>query len=321
VGSSMNWKTWTPIILAAALGLVAAKVGRDMVLRMRGNNVAAPKLVQVVVASQDLPPGTALTEGHLQFAPMLPESLPRNPFTDPAVLVGRVVVLPMAKGQLVLEHLLAPTGTGRGPQALVPVGMRAITVEVNEFSGLAGMLMPGCRVDVVSTLQDRKHERAVAKTIVSNVRVIAVGRRTSTVAADDEEASASKSVTLLVTPREAEAIDLASNAGGKTRLVLRGTLDETTVATSGVTAAQLLEGMADNERPPVQPVAVVTPQPTTQPVKPVAAVAVKQPRVRTVEVIRSGAVTKVNVPIDEPASAITDGNADVREAIPGATSP
>jgi pilus assembly protein CpaB len=238
-----------------------------------------------------------------------------------------VVVLPTAKGQLVLEHLLAPTGTGRGPQALVPVGMRAITVEVNEFSGLAGMLMPGCRVDVVSTLQDRKHERAVAKTIVSNVKVLAVGRRTTTVAADDEESSASKSVTLLVTPREAEAIDLASNAGGKTRLVLRGTLDDTMAATSGVTAAQLLEGTPGEDRPPVQPVAVVTPKPTTQPVKPANAVAsaTKQPRVRTVEVIRSGAVTKVNVPIDEPAaaaaSAITDGNADVREAIPGATSP
>src|SRR5687767_6631728 len=133
----MNWKTWTPIILAAALGLIAAKVGRDMVLRIRTSNVSAPKLVQIVVTSQDVAPGTSLTEAHLQFAPMLPESLPRNPFTDPAVLVGRVVVLPMAKGQLVLEHLLAPTGTGRGPQALVPVGMRAITVEVNEFSGLA----------------------------------------------------------------------------------------------------------------------------------------------------------------------------------------
>lgn len=318
----MNWKTWTPIILAAALGLIAAKVGRDMVLRIRTSNVSAPKLVQVVVANQDLAPGTALTEGHLQFTPMPPESLPRNPFTDPAVLVGRVVVLPMAKGQLVLEHLLAPTGTGRGPQALVPVGMRAITVEVNEFSGLAGMLMPGCRVDVVSTLQDRKHERAVAKTIVSNVKVLAVGRRTSTVPADDEESSASKSVTLLVTPREAEAIDLASNAGGKTRLVLRGTLDETTVATSGVTAAQLLEGTTDSDRPPVQPVAVVTtPQPTTQPVKQSPVASAKQPRVRTVEVIRSGTVTKVNVPIEEPASAITDGNSDVREAIPGATSP
>lgn len=315
----MNWKTWTPIILAAALGLIAAKVGRDMVLRMRGNHVSAVKLVQVVVAAQDLAPGTALSEAHLRFAPIPPESLPRSPFTDPAVLVGRVVVMPLAKGQLLLEHVLAPTGTGRGPQALVPVGMRAITVEVNEFSGLAGMLMPGCRVDIVSTLQDRKREHAVAKTIVSNVKVLAVGRRTSTAPADDEASATSKSVTLLVTPREAEAIDLASNAGGKTRLVLRGTLDDAAVVTSGVTAAQLLGGETDDVRPPVQPAIVAIP--TTQPEIHTSPLAAKEPRFRTVEVIRNGAVTKVNLPVEEPGSAITDGNSELQEAIPGAKSP
>ena len=318
VGSAMNWKIWTPFILAAALGLIAAKVGRDMVMRMRGSHVSDTKMVQVVVASSDVAPGTALAESHLSFAPMPPASLPREPFTDPAKLVGRVVVSPLLKGQLLLENALAPAGVGRGPQALVPAGMRAITVEVNEFSGLAGMLLPGCRVDVVSTLQDRKRERAVAKTIVSNVTVLAVGRQLTSLPADDEASAVSKSVTLLVTPHEAEAVELASNSGGKTRLVLRGTLDHETVVSAGVTAMELLGGQVQDERPPVQPVVAM---PTTRPVEAVATVVKQAPRVRTVEVIRSGAVTKVNVPLEDESSAVTGGSSAVEEAIPGAKSP
>ena len=317
VGSAMNWKIWTPFILAAALGLIAAKVGRDMVLRMRGSHVSDTKMVQVVVASADIPPGTALVESNLSFAPMPPASLPREPFTDPATLLGRVVATPLLKGQLVLENALAPAGVGRGPQALVPAGMRAITVEVNEFSGLAGMLLPGCRVDVVSTLQDRKRERAVAKTIVSNVRVLAVGRQLTSLPADDEASAVSKSVTLLVTPHEAEAVELASNSGGKTRLVLRGTLDHESVVSSGVTAAQLLSGATEDERP-AQAVVVA---PTTRPVEAVATTVKQAPRVRTVEVIRSGAVTRVNVPLEDESSAVTGGTSAVEEAIPGAKSP
>jgi pilus assembly protein CpaB len=318
----MNWKVWTPLILAAALGLIAAKVGRDMVLRLRGTEVSAPKMVQVVVASRDLAPGTALSEAHLAFAPMPPESLPRNPFTDPAALVGRVVVLPLVKGQLMLETALAPAGTGRGPQALVPPGMRALTVEVDEFTGLAGMLLPGCRVDVVATLSDRKREQSVAKTIVSNVKVIAVGRRTDSTPADDPETAIAKSITLLVTPHQAEAIDLASRGGGKTRLVLRGTLDHDSVTSGGVTTAQLLGQATTDTRPPVVPLLPIFQLPTTRPT-PVANPIVKRtPRVRTVEVIRSGAMSKVNLPVEESSNTATaDGNASVQEAIPGAQSP
>ena len=60
--------------------------------------------------------------------------------------------------------MLAPIGSGSGLQALVPPGMRAITIEVNEYTGVGAMITPGCRVDVIATLNDPKTDGRIAKT-------------------------------------------------------------------------------------------------------------------------------------------------------------
>ena len=173
-----------------------------------------------------------------------------------------------------------------------------------------------------STLSDRKHEQSVAKTIVSNVKVIAVGRRTDSTPADDPETAIAKSITLLVTPHQAEAIDLASRGGGKARLVLRGTLDHESIVTSGVSMSQLLGQATAESRPPVVPYAAVVQHPATRPTPTVETIVKRTRRVRTVEVIRSGTMSKVNLPIEESNNTATaDGNASVQEAIPGAQSP
>src|SRR5690606_33654717 len=119
-----------------------------------------------------------------------------------------------------------------GLQALIPEGMRAITIEVNEFSGLAGMIRPGAIVDVMSTLQG-SGEDAMARTIVQGVRVTAVGQRVSALEEQDEEAGPARSVTLLVTPEQAEKIELAA-VTSRPRLVLRSPADTEPTLSRGV---------------------------------------------------------------------------------------
>src|SRR5439155_18696072 len=131
-----------------------------------------------------------------------------------------------------------PKGAGGGIQALVPKGMRAITVAVDETSSLAGMLLPGAHVDVVSTLNGGGREDTVALTIVQDVLVQAVGQRMSAHAGDKDGAQLARTVTLVVTPRDAEAIELAGSMG-RTRLVLRGANDRETAEGVGVTFVQL----------------------------------------------------------------------------------
>ena len=84
--------------------------------------------------------------------------------------------------------------------------MRAITINVDEGNSLSGMLLPGCRVDVLGTIAAGKD--SVSRTLVSNVLVQAVGQRLTSARPDGKEPPPFHTVTLIVMPREAQLIDL-----------------------------------------------------------------------------------------------------------------
>src|SRR6185295_7693642 len=130
----MNWKTWIPLVLAVVLGVVAAKVARDVIVRGRGANATNAKFTKIVVAKEDITPGKELKADDLAMSQVDADHVPTGSFTNVSDLDGRVTEQLMVKGQTVLEPMLAPTGSTGGIQALVPLGMRAITMEVTEFS-------------------------------------------------------------------------------------------------------------------------------------------------------------------------------------------
>ena len=182
-----------------------------------------------------------------------------------AELEGRVLATAAVKGSPVLQSMLAPKGSGSGLQALIPDGMRTITIEINEFSGVAGNLVPGCRVDVVSSFNGDANGEMVSRTIVQNVKVTALGSRR---AAENEQAGNGnnagaqnqvKSVTLLATPREAEAIELAT-ATGRPRLILRSGKDGETLPSDGISVAELRHGSATPKKDPFQQVELIKPR-------------------------------------------------------------
>lgn len=265
----MNLKTWIPLCAAIVLGLVAAKLGYDMMGQSGGQrDENAPPLSSIVVASGHIQPGHELTSEDLTVTQIAADVAGAG-FANPQQLVGRVVMGDVEKGQPLFENMLAPQGGGSGLQALVPVGMRAITVEVNEFSGVAGMLVPGCLVDVMTTFHE--DDETIARTIVEGVRVTAVGRRTSKSDASEALEAAKpddtfRSVTLLTYPKDAEAIELAATTG-RPRLVLRSNKDDEPTMSEGVTLAELIGHPSRGEagKDPFVPVIDVPQRPATQP--------------------------------------------------------
>jgi pilus assembly protein CpaB len=286
----MNWKTIVPLVVALGLGGIAAKVGKDMMAKGRQGAVAT---IKVAAAKEDLSPGAMIKETDVVLRELPAEAVSHNTFANLADLVGRVVTAQVNKGQPVLETMLAPKGALGGAQAMVPEGMRAVSLEVNEFSGVAGLLTPGSHVDIVQTIRGKDDSSAMAKTIVENLTVIAVGRRMSTAAPipgqDGGEGAVSRSVTLLATAEQAEAIDLASHTGNP-RLVLRNGMDGKVTGGKGVTVAELRGTETPVETQGTKPETVETTK-----VEPVKAAS---PDYRDVEVIRAGASTsvRVNVP-------------------------
>ena len=303
----MNWKTWFPLVLAIVLGVVAAKSARDYIMKNKAAAVPNGKFTKVIVAKTDVAPGHALTAEDLTLADFDASVAPTNAFTETEKLVGRVNESFMVKGQPIVEAMLAPEGSGSGIQAIIPEGMRAVTLEVNEFTGVAGLLQPNCKVDILSTLAGNDNSGQIARTVVQNVKITAVGQRTGTVGepppANPNEMA--RSITVLVTPEQAEAIELACSTS-RPRLVLRGGRDNAIVATAGVSVGQL-RGGKDNgpEIAMTAPTTAPTVVASTQPVRVAIAKAIPK---RTVRVFRGGQETKVTMDVLEgpPANAVTD---------------
>lgn len=222
----MNMKTVIPLGLAIVLGLVAAILVRNTISHHNSAATSNSNMVAVVVAKGDVEPGKALDKEDLVIARVPAEIAPGHVFSDPNQLVGRVVISPLSKGQTIMESLLAVAGTGSGLQALIPPGMRAVTLEVSEFSSVGGMLEPGCRVDLVSTMNDPKVHEAMAKTVLQNVKITAIGRSMSPPHPVDGQPMPppSNNVTLLLTPKQVQTLELAQMSS-RPWLVLRSSRD------------------------------------------------------------------------------------------------
>ena len=309
----MNAKTLVPLIVALVLGGVAAKLGRDMVAKRRAED-AKVKLIKVVMAAQDIAPGIVIEQEHLTMtsipAEKSGEGISQYGFNKISDVVGRVAMTQIVKGQPVLDTLLAARGSGGGAQAMIPEGMRAVTVEVNEFNGVGGLLLPGCQVDVVHTLKlkddDGKDGGMRSMTLVENLKVLAVGRRTAVAppspSAGNRDEQMARSVTLLATQEQAELIDLAAHLG-QPRLILRNGMDKRVTGGRGVTLTELLRRAgAGSGMLPRNPFAALLPinppPPTTKPVNdppPKVADPVTSGAWRDVEVIRGGNTSTVRV--------------------------
>lgn len=207
--------------------------------RLLAANSANSKLVTVpiVVASADVPEGAAFDRIQLTTAPWPAKTLPPGAFTSLDSVVGRVARVPVFTGEPILPGRLAPIGTGPGLELKIPPGHRAMSVRINDVAGIAGLIQPNSRVDVLVTIQDPGSNKQVAKLFMENMRVLAIGTDIQRDAAGKPKTA--PTVTLAVTPVEAERLAVAMNQGS-IQLVLRGYGDPDSVKTRGATSVDVL---------------------------------------------------------------------------------
>jgi pilus assembly protein CpaB len=241
---------------------------------------AAPVPTQpVVVASADLQLGTELKAEDLKVVQFPQGQTPEGSFTRVDELVGRGVISPLVRNEVVIAGKLASKESGAGLPPVIPDGMRAVSVRVNEVIGVAGYVLPGNRVDILATASPTDaHQDTTTKVILANVQVLTAGTRME----QDQEKGKPMQVTvvtLLVYPDQAERLALASTEG-KIQLALRNPLDKGTPETPGIKTAALMGGVKAPEREKTAPVSRRTnPGPVTN-------TAPSTPQLPTVEIIR-----------------------------------
>ena len=205
--------------LALALGgLVSVAVYKNLL----GRGPATEPGVEVVVAANDIQVGARIEEHDLKLVRYPASSLPAGTPTKRSQVLGRGVILPITKGEFILSSKLAPENAGAGLPALIPPGMRAVSVRVNEVVSVANFVGPGTRVDVLLTGAPNGSSEAQTTTVLQNVAVIAAGHNLERNA--NGEAQNVPVITFLTSPEDAERLTLAS-AEGKIQLVLRNPLD------------------------------------------------------------------------------------------------
>jgi pilus assembly protein CpaB len=242
-------------VLLAGLAAMLASVMVYSALKSREADVqrAMAHNVQVVVAAYDLPLGTKIELGEVKMTRWSADSIPDGAYTDPKQVIGSYVKNSLVANEpVVRSKLFSGEKTAGVMPLLIPFGMRAVSVPVDEVSDVAGFVLPHTRVDVLVATQggEGAHQGAFSKVVLQNVEVLAVAQE---VEQKKDEPTVVKVVTLLVTPQEAERLALASHSGSL-RLAMRNYNDNKIVLTSGSDVAQMLRAYSLTPDVPVMAV-------------------------------------------------------------------
>jgi pilus assembly protein CpaB len=266
------------LFIAMIAGLVA------MILAARWIQNQGGEKGSIAVANADIELGGRITPEMIRMAEWPEGSKPSGVFGDPSKLTGRVVLVSIQRGEPLTEGRLAPIGTKGGLSAVVPEGKRAMTVRVNDVVGVAGFALPGTYVDVMVNTQDEgsgrgDRDHSISKIVLERILVLAVAQEADRDATKPKVVNA---VTLEVTPKDAEMLDLARSVGTLS-LVLRNQTEAKSADTDGGATKARLLGLPAPE--PVK-VAAAAPVPAPAVRRPAATAPPAAPRGNCVEVIR-----------------------------------
>jgi len=198
------------------------------------------EMAQILVASQYLAKGQSLTEKDVAVKPWPKAYLPPDAIVEVSGIQGRIVLVPMLAEDPVIQTKLAASDSDSGLAGLLDKGKRAFTIQANTAaSNVAGFVRPGNIVDVLVHLRSNVKDDTgggETKTLLQAIEILAVDQ-----VLDETTGKVSpdlKSVTLEVTPEQANALDCGQNAGQLT-LSLRNPQDREPADTKSMTVQDI----------------------------------------------------------------------------------
>jgi pilus assembly protein CpaB len=286
----MDRRFLTVLGVSLLFALVISSVFYQMTARAGSTKKTEPSdLKDVVLAARPLSVGTTVKPADLKLGKVPSAAFPKGAFGKAEEVIDRPVISNVLIDEPVLEGRLAARGSGLGLAPIIPVGMRAVTVRVNDVTGISGFVLPGMRVDVLVTGRPPNSDGTITATVLQNMVVLSAG---TAIQADTRgNAIQAATVTLLATPEQAETLTLA-NTEGRIQLVLRNGSDQTIEKTAGREVSELYgvrpvhkkpASDAPAPRPRPQPVAVVAAPPPPPP--PPDQIVVIRGTTKTVEVV------------------------------------
>ncbi len=222
------------IVVAVVASGLAAFLAKHWMAASTARQVAQTATAEVLVAGQDIAPGTVLSAGDLRLDKWPQSTLSprlvtaaggRNPMPG---YVGKVTRFALANGQPITADDVFQEGAAGVLAGMLAPGMRAVSIAISNPSAVSGFVTPGDHVDVVLAADIRRDEgktieagpivQYAAETILEDVRVLAIDQQIAR--GKDSPAMLGKTATLEVTPKQAEILTTAAMMG-QLSLVLR----------------------------------------------------------------------------------------------------
>jgi pilus assembly protein CpaB len=301
-----NRQTFIALGVAIVLGLLAVFLANSF-LSGKERQAYSGATTKVAVAQVPLAYGADITPDKVRFVDYPNTSIPPGAFTSAAQLTPggkkRFALMPIAVNEPILPSKISGVGQGASIAALLPDGMRAATVRINDISGVAGFVQPNDSVDVLITRTMGGDQASQATDVLlQNVRVLAIDQQAKNA---DGTPKVGRAATLEVNPVDAQKLALAQQVGDLS-LVLRKPGEQNNPVVETVSMNDLRYNMYGGARYPAPAVvgsfAAATPAPAPKPrPAPVRRTVVKKAAPadsgRNIEVYRGTKSDQVNVKV------------------------
>jgi len=269
----MRAKSMVLLMLALGCGVVAS-IGITQVMAKRGGatTTAQAEVEGIFVAMKDLPIGDPISAQMVKLEEWPKDKVPNGALTKLEEVENRRPKTRIFAGSPILENQLLGKGVlDQGASDVIPKGFRVVAVKADAISTGGSLIRPGDRVDVLVHVRYAGGDltRTATKTILQDVKVFAVNEVWDVATTSGEKAITARTVSLLVTPAQAEKITLASEMGN-VRLVMRSPEDKEQADVAGARAHDVLGMEMGGQDRQVAPILSASMQPETPKPNPVA---------------------------------------------------
>lgn len=228
-------------LIPITLGIVFAAVAAFMTLgylKQASNKPEAPKFETqtVVVATAPIMRGDTVSSTNVKTVDWPKNAVPQGSFASLEQAVGTVARAPIFENDPITTNKVVDANSKSVLSMLIPDGRRAISIKVNEVTGIAGFVAPSSRVDVLVTVPEKEDDPARTRIVLQDIEVLAIAQA---VEQRENKPVVVNTVTLNVLPSEAEALTLAANEGSL-QLTLRNDRDQARVYTAGMDLERLV---------------------------------------------------------------------------------
>lgn len=286
----MNRQTVIAIAAAVVLGLVAVYLANTY-FNAAQRRAQTSELTKVAVAAVPLGYGTVITPEKVRFASYPKSSLPAGSFSDMAQLLPegqqRVALMSISPNEPILADKISGAGKNASLAFLLPDGMRAASVRINDVSGVNGFVQPNDSVDVLvtRTFANANQSQQITDVLLQDVKVLAMGGATQ---GANGQPIAARTATLQVDPLDAQKLALGQEIGSLGLVLRKPGAEQNMPYVETVSLNDLRYGISRNY-PRSMTVAADAQRPIVRPAAPKRAAprqAPKPPSLNNIEVIR-----------------------------------